>query len=59
MSDDVRENLIDRLKDYRIDLDSLKEMETDELQNLLDELEDDSDTFPNGRDYDAGDEDNV
>lgn len=35
----------------------LKKKKVEELDELLDEFTDDSDLYPNGRDYDAEDED--
>ena len=40
-------------ENYRKDLDELKEMRKDELEELYEELSDDSVWFPNGRDYDS------
>ncbi|WP_187115110.1 hypothetical protein [Clostridium tyrobutyricum] len=40
---------------YREDKDELKKMKKDELEEILEEYEDDSSMFPNGRDFDAED----
>lgn len=40
-------------------LNTLRKMSLFELQELYDELHDDSLLFPNGRDYDAEDEDGI
>ncbi|MBQ7568666.1 hypothetical protein IJT17_07680 [bacterium] len=42
---------------YDCDEDELKEYSRADLQQLWDDYNDDSDMFPNGRDYDAEDED--
>lgn len=47
------------VKKYQRDYEELKDMTKEELEELLDELEDDSDLFPNGRDFDAEDEDGI
>lgn len=53
-------DLIDLLvSDYWQDEKELKKMTKAELEELLDELTDESNMFPNGRDYDAEDEDGV
>jgi len=41
------------VEDYRGDRKELKKMKKDELKELLEEYEDDSSMFPNGRDFDA------
>lgn len=55
----TRKQLIDRIKEIcpAFDDEELQEMSTDELQEQLDELSDDSDMYPNGRDTEAEDED--
>ena len=40
-----------------LDETELKQMTVSELDELIDDLNDDSDMYPNGRDYDAEDED--
>lgn len=40
---------------YRQDIDELKKMTKEELEELYEELSDDSVWFPNGRDYDSED----
>lgn len=40
-----------------LDETELKQMTVAELDELIDDLSDDSDMYPNGRDYDAEDED--
>ena len=47
------------VKKYQRDYEELKDMSKEELEELLVELEDDSDLFPNGRDFDAEDEDGI
>ncbi len=52
--------LIDLLvSDYWQDESELKKMTKAELEELLDDLTDESDMFPNGRDYDAENEDGI
>lgn len=52
--------LIDLLvSDYWQDEAELKKMTKAELEELLDDLTDESDMFPNGRDYDAENEDGI
>ena len=43
------------VKKYQRDYEELKDMSKEELEELLD----DSDLFPNGRDFDAEDEDGI
>lgn len=45
------------VSNYMQDEDEVKAMSKKDLKSLLDDLEDESDMFPNGRDYDAEDED--
>ena len=53
-------DLIDLLvTDYGEDEAELKKMSKAELEELFDELTDESGMFPNGRDYDAEDEDGI
>ena len=40
-----------------LDETELKQMTVTDLDELIDDLSDDSDMYPNGRDYDAEDED--
>lgn len=40
-----------------LDKDELQKLSSKELDELIDELSDTSDLYPNGRDYDAEDED--
>ena len=47
------------VRKYQRDYEELKDMSKEELVELLVELEDDSDLFPNGRDFDAEDEDGI
>ena len=47
------------VRKYQRDYEELKDMSKEELEELLVELEDDSDLFPNGRDFDAEDEDGI
>lgn len=44
---------------YQEDYEALKDMTKEELEDLLEDLEDDGDLFPNGRDFDAEDEDSI
>ena len=39
--------------------DDLKKLSNKELDSIITDINDDSDMFPNGRDYDAEDEDYV
>lgn len=50
---------IETLLQYNCSLDEteLKKMTVSEIDELIDGLNDDSDMYPNGRDYDAEDED--
>lgn len=53
-------DLIDLLvSDYGQDEAELEIMTESELKELFDDLTDESDMFPNGRDYDAEDEDGI
>ena len=55
-----KSELIDLLvSDYWQDEDELKEMNKAALEDLLADLTDESDMFPNGRDYDAEDEEGI
>lgn len=47
------------VSDYWQDEDELKEMNKSALEDLLADMTDPSDMFPNGRDYDAEDEDGI
>ena len=56
----TKAELIDLLvSDYWQDESELKKMTKAELEDLFDDLTDHSDMFPNGRDYDAEDEDGI
>ena len=56
----TKAELIDLLvSDYGQDESELKKMTKAELKALLDDLTDHSDMYPNGRDYDAEDEDGI
>lgn len=52
-----REEMIESLINMQFDKNALNSMDNDELKELYDEFSDDSILFPNGRDYDAEDED--
>ena len=47
------------VRKYQQDYEELKDLSKKELEDLLAELEDDGDLFPNGRDFDAEDEDGI
>ena len=47
------------VRKYQQDYEELKDLSKKELEDLLEELEDDGDLFPNGRDFDAEDEDGI
>ena len=47
------------VRKYQQDYEELKDLSKKELEDLLEELEDDGDLFPNGRDFDAENEDGI
>ena len=47
------------VRKYQQDYEELKDLSKKELEDLLAELEDDGDLFPNGRDFDAENEDGI
>lgn len=51
--DEYVKSLIETLKDHGEDIDELKNMDIEELKELLSEYTDDSDMYPNGKDYDS------
>lgn len=52
-----KSEIIEILKKYNCDCEELKGQSKEDLEELLQEYRDDSDMYPNGRDFEAEDED--